>query len=269
MGWSTTHGAVRPSQRNPAMKVCVAQWPNGASAFNRAPRRARPRRRVILVVVPVSSRKTSRWTPSRMRGWRCAFPSSRAWRTSSRPASEASSVFFEGQARLQQHPRQRGRMRRHILLGFQLGRQFRHRDIRLGLDPSDQSRQIRRQFAAAGRTTLPCRLRRSRQRYSLRQLDLKACTAVVPPPPRPPRLPVLYLRLNPLPKVNRIRLSHPCWPPFPASILNQTSASLGIPFRFLFHARGSSQALRQVEGILSRFPSLQENRPTIANAAVQ
>ena len=53
----------------------------------------RPRRRVNLVVVPVSSRKISRWVTSRMRGWRCAFHSSRAWRTSSRSASEASRVF--------------------------------------------------------------------------------------------------------------------------------------------------------------------------------
>ena len=76
---------------------------------------------------------------------------SRACRTSSRPASEARSVFFERQARLQQHPRQRRRMRCDILLGFQFGRQFRHRDVRLGLDPLEQRRQMRRQLAAARR----------------------------------------------------------------------------------------------------------------------
>ena len=198
-------------------------------AFKRAPRRARPRRRVIFVVVPVSSRKTKRWASSRMRGWRCAFHSSRAWRTSSRSASEASSVFFERQARLQKHPGQRSRMRRHILLGFQFGRQFRHRDIRLRLDPPDQSCQMRRQFAAAGRTTLPGRLRRSRQRYSLRKLDCKACTDVVPPRRGPPRLPALYVRLNPLTKVNRIRLSHPCWPPSPSQHLESDFQFLGNP----------------------------------------
>jgi hypothetical protein len=53
-------------------------------------------------------------------------------------------------------------------------------------------------------------------------------------------LTAIDLRLNPFPKINRIRLPHPCWPPsIPASILNQTSDSLGIPFRFLFHARRS------------------------------
>ena len=44
------------------MNVCVFQWPKGARAFRRSPRSARPRRRVILVVVAVSSMKTSRST---------------------------------------------------------------------------------------------------------------------------------------------------------------------------------------------------------------
>jgi hypothetical protein len=57
-------------------------------------------------------------------------------------------------------------------------------------------------------------------------------------------LTAIDLRLNPFPKINRIRLPHPCWPPsIPASILNQTSDSLGIPFRFLFHARRSRVGL--------------------------
>src|SRR5919106_313364 len=240
MGWSITHGAVRPSHRSPAMKVCVAQCPNGASAFNRAPRRARPRRRVILVVVPVSSRKTSRWTPSRMRGWRCAFHSSRAWRTSSRSASEATSVFFEGQARLQQHPRQRRRMHRHILLGLQFGRQLRHRDVWLALDPFEQSPKIGGQFAAARRPPLALRLGRSCARYPIGQLHREACAHIVAASRRTSRLPTPNGRLDTFPKVNRVRLSHPYWPPCPASILNQISDSLGIPFRFLFQARRSS-----------------------------
>lgn len=37
-----------------------AQWPKGALLFNRVPFVERPRRRVIFVVVPVSSMKTSR-----------------------------------------------------------------------------------------------------------------------------------------------------------------------------------------------------------------
>jgi hypothetical protein len=41
------------------MKVWVRQCPNGASASSRAPRRDRPRRRVILVVTAVSSIRIS------------------------------------------------------------------------------------------------------------------------------------------------------------------------------------------------------------------
>ena len=131
-------------------------------------------------------------------------------------------------------------MRRHITLGFQFGRQFRHRDIRLRLDPLEQSRQMRRQFTSPRRTTLPRWPGRTRPRYQIRQLYCKACADIVPPRLRPARLTAIDLRLNPFPKINRIRLPHPCWPPsIPASILNQTSDSLGIPFRFLFHARRS------------------------------
>ena len=134
-------------------------------------------------------------------------------------------------------------MRRHIILGFQFGRQFRHRDIRLRLDPLEQSRQMRRQFTSPRRTTLPRWPGRTRPRYQIRQLYCKACADIVPPRRRPARLTAIDLRLNPFPKINRIRLPHPCWPPsIPASILNQTSDSLGIPFRFLFHARRSSRS---------------------------
>ena len=172
------------------MKVCVAQCPNGASAFKRAPRRARPRRRVILVVVPVSSRKTSRWIASRMRGWRCAFHSSRAWRTSSRPASVASSVFFERQTCLQQHPRQRGRMRRHSLLGFQLATAA---GIVMCGSASTRSSEppVRAPvFRHLANPSLSRRLRRPRLGYPVRQLHRKACTDIVPPSRRPPRLPL-------------------------------------------------------------------------------
>ena len=49
--------AASSSTRSPAMKVCVHQWPKGASASNRTPRSDRPRKRVILVVTAVSSIK--------------------------------------------------------------------------------------------------------------------------------------------------------------------------------------------------------------------
>ena len=43
------HGAVRPSCLSAAIKVCVCHLPKGASAFNRYPRRLRPRSDVMLV----------------------------------------------------------------------------------------------------------------------------------------------------------------------------------------------------------------------------
>src|ERR1700730_3987361 len=60
--------------------------------------RQQPRRRVILVVVPVSSRKTSRCGSSRIRGWRVVVHSSRAALMSGRSCSLASRVFFEALA---------------------------------------------------------------------------------------------------------------------------------------------------------------------------
>ena len=53
IGASMTKGAVRASHRRPAMKVWVFQCPNGALERSLWPFRQRPRRRVILVVVPV------------------------------------------------------------------------------------------------------------------------------------------------------------------------------------------------------------------------
>ena len=130
-------------------------------------------------------------------------------------------------------------MRRHILLGFQFGRQFRHRDVRPSLDPLEQSRQMRSQFTATRRTPLPCRLRRTRSRHPIGQLHRKARADIVTSSCCTPRLPALNFRLNTLPKVNRIRLSHPCWPPFPSQHLESEFRSLGIPFQFLFQARRS------------------------------
>jgi len=60
------HGAVSPQRRKPAMKVCVPHRPNGAKARSRSPQSAWPRRRVILVLVDVSSTKTRRCGPHKV-----------------------------------------------------------------------------------------------------------------------------------------------------------------------------------------------------------
>ena len=48
------------SLRNAARKVAVFQWPCGTLSTSRSPFGAQPRRRVMLVLVQVSSMKTSR-----------------------------------------------------------------------------------------------------------------------------------------------------------------------------------------------------------------
>ena len=58
IGRSMTKGALTPSQRNPATKVVIFQWPCGIRPTTRQPRLARPRVRAMLVLVPVSSMNT-------------------------------------------------------------------------------------------------------------------------------------------------------------------------------------------------------------------
>src|SRR5918993_3452384 len=130
IGPSITQGAVSPWQRSPATKVWVSQWPNGALAYRRCPFRQRPRRRVILVEVPVSSRNTSRCGSCCMRGWRLLCQCSRAWRTSERPCSLARSVFFEAVA-LADEPACDGGGQDLGAAGRQLSRELRHGDVTL------------------------------------------------------------------------------------------------------------------------------------------
>src|SRR4030088_650533 len=93
IGPSRTHGATRPSQRRPAVKVVVFQCPQGALPISRWPRRQRPWVRTILVEVPVSSTNTRRVVSSSV--W-LAFQRCRASATSGRSCSAACRVFFEG-----------------------------------------------------------------------------------------------------------------------------------------------------------------------------
>ena len=74
-------------------------------------------------------------------------------------------------------------MRHHILLGFQLRRQFRHRDVRLGLDPIEQRRHMRRKLAAPWGAALPRSLRRACSRHKIGKLHREARTDFVPAPP--------------------------------------------------------------------------------------
>ena len=72
--------------------------PMSERGFRRSlwPLALRPRRRVILVVVPVSSRKTIQCGSSRMIGWRVEVHSSRACFMSGRSCSLARRVLWNG-----------------------------------------------------------------------------------------------------------------------------------------------------------------------------
>ena len=70
-----------------------------------------------------------------------------------------------------------------------------------------------RQLTITRRTALSRRLCRSRPRYPIGQLHRKAGTDIVVPSGATPRLPAIDRGLDTLPKVNRIRFSHPYWPP--------------------------------------------------------
>jgi hypothetical protein len=52
----------------------------------------------------------------------------------------------------------------------------------------------------------------------------------------------LNRRDHPLTKINRVRFAHPCWPPFPASMLNQNPPDLGILNRFRLNSYRSNAA---------------------------
>src|SRR6266849_2898478 len=105
MGPSSTHGALISLQRRPATKVVVFQCPQGALPMSRRPLAQRPRCRTILVLVPVSSMKTSLLAS---RPDCSAFHVGRASATSGRSCSMTCSVFFEADPMALEEPADRG-----------------------------------------------------------------------------------------------------------------------------------------------------------------
>src|SRR6218665_1216341 len=92
IGPSKTIGAVTAFTRKPAMKVVIFRWPCGTLAMQRCPFGERPRVRVMLVDVPVSSRNTSFVASSA--GW-LSFHATRSACTSLRSCSLACRVFLK------------------------------------------------------------------------------------------------------------------------------------------------------------------------------
>lgn len=160
-----------------------------------------------------------------MRGCRAFRHSRRSARMSSRPHSEASSVFFEGEARLHQQPGQRRRVGLHTHRLQKPGSQFRHGHVGLRLDPGDDPVALRLKRAATRRTTLACRRRRTRDRHPPRQLHRKTGTDPEPSRRLAARTAGVDAPLNTIPEIRRVRPSHDP----PPSTVNHKSKPLGIP----------------------------------------
>src|SRR5277367_3612577 len=181
IGASMTKGAIRASHRRPATKVCVFQCPNGAFERSRWPLGLRPRRRVILVVVPVSSRKITRCGSSRMIGWRVEVHSSRACFMSGRSCSLARRVFFEAIANADEPTRKRGGIDLLVGGGGEFGRQLRHGDVGLLGDLLQKKRPMGFELGmAAPATGLGARLpliRKAFTRLTTKETDTPKCAA--------------------------------------------------------------------------------------------
>src|SRR5579863_10693715 len=92
MGPSKTQGAVSRSQRKAPRKVSVRLWPCGASVRRRLPLGPQPRNGAMLVLIQVSSIKTSLFGSK----WPCQDRQrARRRATSARACSSANSVFFK------------------------------------------------------------------------------------------------------------------------------------------------------------------------------
>jgi hypothetical protein len=117
----------------------------------------------------------------------------------------------------------------HASLGRQFGRKLWHRDIRRGLNPPDQHRQIWRKLTPTRRPALPRRLGRARPRHTRRQLYCKTRADLETPGRRSPRFSTLDLSLNAVTKLNRMWFPHACWSPSPSQHLESDFRFLGNP----------------------------------------
>src|SRR5580700_8348910 len=241
IGASMTKGAVSAPQRKPATKVCVFQCPKGALETSRRPLRLRPRRRVILVVVPVSSRKTSRCGSSRIFGWRTLVHSSRACLTSRRSCSLARRVFFESVAGANKPTRKRGGIGLLAGRGGELGRQFRHRDVGPLGDLRQQKRPVRIELgvapAAAGlgrQAPSPTKGRHQVHHKGDRHLEMRRGGAT--------RMTFLDKAHNPLTQIKRIGPRHRKSPPNGSESQNTPHRN---PSRFNLRIRRSRRKLRK------------------------
>src|SRR6476659_437226 len=204
-----SQGASMRSWRREATKVMVFQWPWGTLATSLSPRGAQPRSDSMLVFAHVSSMNTRRLGSIPL--WRFVHWARRR-ATSGRSRSLATTVFFEAE-----------------LLGVN---EIPHRPI---IDLKAARGELADQ-SAQGEGPVPDTPRQKRSMLAGNRLGLLPAHLArrdaprLPKPPHPidhrarrdpktrrrlvPRQPVSQNRRNrPLTKIDRIRLSHPYWPP--------------------------------------------------------
>src|ERR1700724_1593062 len=242
IGASITNGAVSASQRRPAMKVWVFQCPNGALARSLRRLGQRPRKRVILVVAPLASRKRSRCGSRRLRGWRTSVHSSRACLMSGRSCSLARRVFFEPIAGANEPTRQRSRVSLLAARRGERARQFRHGDVGLLGHLRQKKGPMRLKLGGAspaarlGRKAPP-RANRLHQVHHEGHRHPKARRSGAS------RLAVLDKADNPLTQIQRIRLEHRESPPAESESRNTPYRN---PPRFNLRIRRSRAASRSI-----------------------
>jgi hypothetical protein len=158
------------------------------------------------------------------------FHCARRRATSARSCSVANSVFFEAHPRGMHDPPHRA-VARHHAARAQLHNQRPQRHVRCRRQSGQQPRPLRCQRVSP---TPAHRLRRSTPRRTgpLRPLHYARHADLEPSGNLPAALTIQDRPNNSFPKIQRISSYHPCWPPTPASILNQKLTALGIPYRF-------------------------------------
>ncbi len=143
-------GAVIRSWRRAATNVLSFQWPWGVFPISRLPLGARPRKRVMFVLVPVSSMKIS--CLGSIEGC-LSRHSSRAALTSSRSCSAACSVFFKADpVTIEEAPQSRNADRKGFVRS-QTPADFHQRQIRLLGDQREQPIFVRLDRSRAAVTT--------------------------------------------------------------------------------------------------------------------
>jgi len=146
---------------------------------------------------------------------------------SGRSCSLACRLFFERHPFAGEEPPHRTVARRGAALG-QLGHHRPQRQVRLLGDPRQQPLPLALQQKRSP-TAHPRRCRAPRRPPALTPLHHAGNAYFKQRRRRPARPTCRYRAHNTIPQIRRIGSRHRCWPPTPASILNQKSKDLGIP----------------------------------------